>query len=508
MNSKNLLWLITLLFVFTNLTACYTLDSPVEKLPISQLATPLCNTLPPLPQPPSNAKRVTDYGAIPNDGKDDTAAIKRALSNLKANDWLIFPRGRFDYNKYLALRTANTTLWGEVGATLFATNPNSMSLMIAADNIAIYNLTFQAKTTERKTAPWHTAISVFDDLAPTEATRRIIKGTVIRGNTITFAHSTKPGLTNSSSSAGIFLYRAQNFLVANNVIRRSLADGIHMTAGSRNGRVIGNIISQTGDDGIAVVSYSEKIIDVPLEQTTNRMTAILEQELAGNILIQDNKVSDIYWGRGISVVGGEHVTIIDNTANRSPGFAGIYLARETSYQTLGVNDILVKDNVIQHIQTQDPSYDFTNIFAQAKADKIVPSYHGGIEVYSHVLKAEALYPSLLRAYRVHHITLVHNRIRDAWSPAIRVGAPISTTSYQTPTGQVTYPSSSLTISSLSLLNNTFRDIAPDEAITVYNKSSLYCTSNLDEGVASSHQQCNAIQASPVIGAAFGFCRIE
>ncbi len=494
-----------LLFLFTSLSACNTVNSLVEQLPTS---VSLCKTLLALPQPPRNAKRVTDYGAIPNDGKDDTAAIERALADLQANDWLIFSRGRFNYNKYLALRTANTSFWGETGAILFATNPNSMSLMITKDNIGVYNLTFQAKTTERKTAPWHTAISVFDDLAPTEATRRIIKGTVIRGNTITFAHSIQPGLTNSSSSAGIFLYRAQNFLVANNVIQRSLADGIHMTAGSRNGRVIGNVISQTGDDGIAGVSYSEKIIETPLEQTASHMTAILKQELAGNILIQDNKISDIYWGRGISVVGGEHVTIIDNSINRSPGFAGIYLARETSFQTLGVNDILVKNNLIQNIQTKDPSYDFASTFAQAKADKIVPSYHGGIEVYSHVLKAEALYPALVRAYRVHHIKLDHNRIRDTWSPAIRVGAPISTTSYQTATGQVTYPSSSLTISGLSLLNNTFTSIAPNEAITVYNKSSLYCANNTDEGVASSNQQCKATQASPAIGAAFGFCRIE
>lgn len=39
------------------------------------------------------------------------------------------------------------------------------------------------------------------------------------------------------------------------MVRRSLSDGIHVTQGSRNGRIINNQVLETGDDMIAIVSY-------------------------------------------------------------------------------------------------------------------------------------------------------------------------------------------------------------------------------------------------------------
>src|ERR1043165_122649 len=39
---------------------------------------------------------VTDYGAIANDGKDDSGAIQKALDASKTNDTILFSGGTFD----------------------------------------------------------------------------------------------------------------------------------------------------------------------------------------------------------------------------------------------------------------------------------------------------------------------------------------------------------------------------------------------------------------------------
>ncbi|MGL4610016.1 MAG: right-handed parallel beta-helix repeat-containing protein [Trueperaceae bacterium] len=516
-------------------------SNQIPELPIAEAASPpLCAALPPIPQPPANAKRVTDpkYGAIPNDNKDDTASIQKALNELKKGEWLIFPEGRFDHNTSLAVSKEGTTIWGEAGATLFATNAYSMSLMVTADDVAIYNLTFKARTmtikeiqdseekTARKSSPQHTAIAVYDAVnsSKTQSQRRFIQRTTIRGNTITLAHETQDGQTNSASSAGIFIHHAQNFLVAENTVKRSLADGIQVTGGSRNGRVIGNYVSQTGDDGISIVSYNNKFPEIPFEETNNNLTELRDGNLARNILVQDNEVRDIYWGRGLSLVGGVHITFLDNTVSHSPSFAGLYLARDLSYQTFGIADVLVKRNDIGYIQTGKPNYDFnkTTAIANGKEYTIVRSKQGGIEIYSHVLEGELSYPTLKDAYSVKDIRLENNTIHDTLSSAIRVAAPITGKKFN----NETY---SLKITGLSLINNNFTHIKPPEdrpidALSVANgnvkndgESILYCSNNTDDNptntagprVVSSSPQCKASVATLVVGAGFGnFCKIE
>jgi hypothetical protein len=82
--------------------------------------------------------QVTDYGAIPNDEKDDTEAIQRAITdarNKKGTVVLRFPPGRFIVTQILFIERSNFVLQGsgsrENGTTLFM--PNPLKQMILPD---------------------------------------------------------------------------------------------------------------------------------------------------------------------------------------------------------------------------------------------------------------------------------------------------------------------------------------------------------------------------------------
>lgn len=151
--------------------------------------------------------------------------------------------------------------------------------------------------------------------------------------------------TRSGRSAGILINGAHGIKggeegfasITHCKVQDTLADGIHMTNGSHSIRVVDNVVSNVGDDCIAVVSYKFQ-----------RGTAVLkDEEECRDITVRGNQVGPNVWGRGLSVVGGGRVSLIGNTV--SGAFcSGVYLLSEDSYQTYSTHDILVQDNLIQH----------------------------------------------------------------------------------------------------------------------------------------------------------------
>jgi len=137
------------------------------------------------------------------------------------------------------------------------------------------------------------------------------------------------------ASAGIFVRRSHGSssapaTIRDCVVERTLADGIHMTEGSEYIDVTQNEVFSTGDDFIAVVSY------------------LWNGRLSRKISISKNSVSVQSHGRGISVVGGEDVTIDANIIAGTAG-AGIYLASEASWNTYGTAGITVQDNTLTNV---------------------------------------------------------------------------------------------------------------------------------------------------------------
>lgn len=361
-----------------------------------------------MPSKPSNVINVTAFGARGDDGNDDTAAIQAAINAAQPGQWIVFPAGRYIHSKSLRVNKAGVVLWSE-GATLHATNPLDQSVWLEADGASVYNFTMTAVTDIRRTAPWESRIAVFGGANP----RKLLRNNVIRNNRVVWGGEPGTPLANSSSSAGIFIYNATNFLVAQNTVARSLADAIHVTAGSHNGRVLRNTVKEPGDDLIAMVSYVGNA-SLTGAQINADLSARRSRELVRDVLVANNDTSGNYWGRGITVVGGEAITIENNKINRTNHAAGVYLARELSYLTFGVRDVLIRNNAINEVQTLPPTYTPTGF-------RFSTTGHGGLEIYSHMFNDELTYPALVDAFAVENIRFENNTLDRVKPDGIRIG---------------------------------------------------------------------------------------
>jgi parallel beta-helix repeat protein len=248
---------------------------------------------------------VTSFGAKGNGTADDTVAIQRAFDRVPAGDVLLFPAGTYRHSNVLVMRKTDVVVEGR-GATLQATSPQNESLVVAGNKIAIVDMTIDGTGTTRLTTPASTDIQVTGRYAQ-------LVGNKIFGG----------------SSAGIFMYGARDYRVTGNTVANTLADGIHSTNVSRRGLVEGNTVFQTGDDTIAVVSYTG---EAP----------------SGNILINDNHVSDNPNGRGITCVGCMDVAIVNNEISGVACCAGVLVANEI--ETIGVEGVLIANNDISNIE--------------------------------------------------------------------------------------------------------------------------------------------------------------
>ena len=456
--------------------------------------------LPRVPTKPANAVDVRHHGAQPDDGRDDTAMIQAALDGLAPGQWLVFPPGVYQHHGRLTVRRHGTVMWSE-GATLHATNPRDQAVMLAADGVGIYNFTLTAVTDVRVHAPWQARIAVFDRVERVAPLRDV----VIRGNRIINAGAPGTPTANSAASAGIFVYRADGFLVADNEVRRSLSDGIHITAGSRNGRVLYNTVRETGDDMIAMVSYlfTGDWVNEDTARLAATFAAERDQQLVRNVLVAHNDVAGQYWGRGISVVGGADITIRSNRIARTAVAAGVLVAREASYSTWGVDNVRVDDNVISQVQTEAPAYTPADWPQSA-----VRTGHAGIEIHAFVFDEERRDPGLLAALSVARVRVAGNTISDTGANGIRVGEGTGTRSLMTATnargdsvsraygGGLVGP---IDLSANAMVRTAARALEIKRQPTA--QGNIFCEALTSGGVALSDPGCSGLRPT-VTGAAF------
>lgn len=131
------------------------------------------------------------------------------------------------------------------------------------------------------------------------------------------------------NQAGFFVRDSGPGQIKGNKIRNTLADSIHITKKSHDITVADNITHNSGDDGIAVVSYEK------------------DRGLSYNIAILNNMVIDNKYARGISVIGGRNILIADNLIQCKAGYAGIMMASESSFKTYGVKYVKVERNTVK-----------------------------------------------------------------------------------------------------------------------------------------------------------------
>jgi hypothetical protein len=261
--------------------------------------------------------------------------------------------------------------------------------------------------------------------------------------------------------------------VAGNYVYRSWADGIYTSGGSRDGRVVHNKVRQNGDDMISVVSYAGPAGTMPANVRYANWSA-QQDELDSDIYIAANDVSDQYWGRGISVVGGTDVTIEDNTISKTATGAAIYLTRETSYFTFGDHDILVNNNSISNVQTDSPTY-MPPGFAPTQTQQ------AGIEIGAEMLADEQSNSVYAAAFSVTNVSLSGNQISNTHYDGIRAGA-------LSPPNMVNH---------VLVQNNTLTKIANDSIVdefSGFSTSTAVCNANDLEGMSWGSQCDKSIPA--------------
>ena len=247
------------------------------------------------------------------DGSDQTDALQQTVDGLQSGQRMVFAPGQYIVSRSLLVKNPGVVISG-YGATLVSTNPSDQAIVLSGDGSTLVGFTLVGTGTTRLTTPASAKVEV------TGSNIQVL-GVTIRGG----------------ASAGIFVFGGTDIAVVDNNVMSTLADGIHVTHGSHNILVQGNTVTGTGDDMVAVVSYQG------------------DGALSSNVLVTGNELSDNPWGRGVSVVGGAHVTITENTVQGVQKAAGVLVAQEDSYQTYSTTNVLVTGNVISDIENStDP----------------------------------------------------------------------------------------------------------------------------------------------------------
>jgi hypothetical protein len=251
---------------------------------------------------------IVNYGAVADGVTDNYNAITAAIAAAQARGVAVFvPAGTFAYGN--VLRLTSVKMFGVGNASvLYALNWADESIFMYGSGTQVRQLALAGVTAPARVAPW-------------EATRITLFGAtnfVIDHVTIT-----------SSAAAGIQTAMLTNHgIISNTSVSNTLADSIHMTGGASYIVVENNHVQNSGDDGIAVVSY--------LEDNTP----------TSNITAMNNEVQNNLNGRSMSVVGGSNVTYENNFLEDNAAAACLYFAQEGSWNTFGDTNVVGENNTL------------------------------------------------------------------------------------------------------------------------------------------------------------------
>lgn len=257
------------------------------------------------------------FGAVGDGVTDDTLALQRALDAVPTGGTLQFSAGKvYVHSNVLKARAPDIHITG--AGTLLATNESRSSFWIMANNIVVDGgLVFRTKNTTQR---WN----AFEQMGVRLAG---VSGTVLRD--ISVQGSAAAGIFVGQSCCTAPITASSNFLIEDVTVTNTRADGIHMTGGAHDGTVLRATVIGSGDDGVAVVSYS------------NNATP------CSHILIDSPTVRANTWGRGVSVVGGQYITYRNVDIVSSNG-AAIYIADEKAYLTMSAEHIVVDGGTLSY----------------------------------------------------------------------------------------------------------------------------------------------------------------
>lgn len=272
----------------------------------------------------STVYNVKSFGATGNGVTDDTVAIQNAINSAEANGATIYiPGTSASYIYSNNIYVTGTTLYGDgVTSLLQSTNPLKSAIVLQGDHVVLNNIKItspKSNTVGRQSTGNSSGVYIF------AATNFIVENVTI----------------NTTASVGILSETATGVegspsIITNCNVSNTLADGIHITNKSCYITESNNSVTNSGDDMYAVVSYTR------------------DGGMCHDIVISNNTGSvQSAPGRGISVVGGENITILGNNIQKTNS-AGIYLASELTrnsngtllYKEYGDNNIIVENNTL------------------------------------------------------------------------------------------------------------------------------------------------------------------
>jgi hypothetical protein len=262
---------------------------------------------------------ITSHGAR-SKGPDATAAIRAAIVAAKATSarCIYVPPGTYSMTRFVV--DGAVKMIGAGGTSiLYAPNPANRQIKLTGSSTGLYDLSIRTYGTHRTNdneAVW----------IEQGAREWVIDNLTIDGG----------------NGPGIITYGGYNGRITRNRIFNTRSDSIHVSGGAHHIYIAGNKVRNSGDDNIAVVTYAYHPVNTY------------------QVLIENNDVGQHSWGRGISVVGGEHVTIRNNKITRSSD-AGVYIAAESSWATRGVKNVVVKDNRLDQCPWAHPEHGQTSI---------------------------------------------------------------------------------------------------------------------------------------------------
>ncbi|MGE5516823.1 MAG: glycosyl hydrolase family 28-related protein [Bacteroidota bacterium] len=250
---------------------------------------------------------ITSFGAVADGTTNNHDAIQNAINYAQAHgDSVYIPAGTFAYSG--TLTATGITVSGAGDASILkALDPANQSFILKGDGGSLHDFHLEGNTSAGRLMTFQSGM-----IWVSGATNYTVQNMHIHG----------------SASVGIVSDKSSYGKVLNNTVENTLADSIHTVTGSHDILISGNRVVHSGDDGISVVSYND-------------------QPIVHDITVQGNTVLYNDWGRGLSVVGGNAVKILGNHVEGGKAdVAGVYIAAESEYHTLGVSNVTVSGNTL------------------------------------------------------------------------------------------------------------------------------------------------------------------
>jgi parallel beta-helix repeat protein len=256
---------------------------------------------------------VRDYGAKGGGVIDDYIAFRKALTKaLSVNGELFIPPGNYRISNRLFVNApVKITGVGDSSQIFIDNDPASAIYLSNASNVTIRDLKIKSLATVRNSS--QECIYIID------STNVIVDNVSCDGSAATFA----------------LVRRSHECVITNCNINNTLADGIHITDGSTGVIVSNNILINTGDDSIAVVSY------------------VGDGAYCEDVTITGNQITNSK-SRGITHVGGKRVIITNNNINGTAS-SGILVLRDGFYNTYAPYDTIVGNNILSNVGAVTPA---------------------------------------------------------------------------------------------------------------------------------------------------------